>query len=132
MFGMMFSAGGDQSMNMSLFGASTANGPLGRHLPRHQQRLCGNVSGHPGAARARINHRQRDASKRRSLGDRQPGVGCFRATPSLDLHPLVTDAELRDAAVAKLKQTTVGYKNKYWTVPPAAPTGRRLSLCSRR
>jgi hypothetical protein len=30
----------------------------------------------------------------------------------------VTDAELRDAAVLKLKQTTVGYKNKYWTVPP--------------
>ncbi len=30
----------------------------------------------------------------------------------------MTDAELRDAAVAKLKQTTVGYKNKHWTVPP--------------
>jgi hypothetical protein len=31
----------------------------------------------------------------------------------------LTDAELRDAAVAKLKQTTVGYRNKHWTTPPA-------------
>lgn len=30
----------------------------------------------------------------------------------------MTDKELRDAAVARLKQTTVGYKNKHWTIPP--------------
>lgn len=30
----------------------------------------------------------------------------------------MTDKELRDAAVAALKQTTVGYKNKHWTTPP--------------
>lgn len=30
----------------------------------------------------------------------------------------MTDKELRDAAVARLKLTTVGYKNKHWTVPP--------------
>lgn len=30
-----------------------------------------------------------------------------------------TDADLRDQAVAHLKLTTVGYKNKQWTVPPA-------------
>lgn len=29
-----------------------------------------------------------------------------------------TDATLRDQAVAKLKQTTVGFKNSHWTVPP--------------
>ena len=28
-----------------------------------------------------------------------------------------TDAELRDAAVVNLKQTTVGYKNKHWKTP---------------
>jgi hypothetical protein len=32
---------------------------------------------------------------------------------------MATDAELRDQAVAELKQTTVGYKNKHWTTPPA-------------
>ena len=31
----------------------------------------------------------------------------------------MTDKELRDAAVADLKLTTVGYKNKHWTAPPA-------------
>lgn len=31
----------------------------------------------------------------------------------------LTDTQLRDAAVAKLKQTTVGYINKNWTIPPA-------------
>jgi hypothetical protein len=31
----------------------------------------------------------------------------------------VTDKELRDAAVRDLKLTTVGYKNKHWTTPPA-------------
>ena len=31
-FGMMFSAGATASMNASLMGASTANGPLGMHL----------------------------------------------------------------------------------------------------
>lgn len=31
----------------------------------------------------------------------------------------MTDAEIRDAAVAELKKTTVGYKNKHWTTPPA-------------
>lgn len=30
----------------------------------------------------------------------------------------MTTDELRDAAVAKLKLTTVGYKNKHWTTPP--------------
>lgn len=30
-----------------------------------------------------------------------------------------TDAQLRDAAVAELKQTTVGYINKNWKIPPA-------------
>lgn len=30
----------------------------------------------------------------------------------------MTDKELRDAAVAELKQTTVGYINKHWTNPP--------------
>lgn len=30
-----------------------------------------------------------------------------------------TDAQLRDAAVAELKKTTVGYVNKNWTTPPA-------------
>lgn len=29
-----------------------------------------------------------------------------------------TDRELADAAVARLKETTVGYRNKYWTTPP--------------
>jgi hypothetical protein len=32
---------------------------------------------------------------------------------------MTDDATLRDQAVAALKQTTVGYRNKYWTVPPA-------------
>lgn len=31
----------------------------------------------------------------------------------------MTDADLRDQAVQHLKLTTVGYKNKQWTVPPA-------------
>ncbi len=31
----------------------------------------------------------------------------------------MTDAEHRDAAVAHLKKTTVGYINKHWKVPPA-------------
>lgn len=31
----------------------------------------------------------------------------------------MTDGELRDAAVAHLKKTTVGYINKRWTTPPA-------------
>lgn len=31
----------------------------------------------------------------------------------------MTDSELRDAAVAHLKKTTVGYVNKHWKVPPA-------------
>ena len=30
-----------------------------------------------------------------------------------------TDAELRDAAVVHLKETTVGFKNKHWKIPPA-------------
>lgn len=30
-----------------------------------------------------------------------------------------TDAELRDAAVAELKLTTIGFKNNKWTTPPA-------------
>lgn len=30
-----------------------------------------------------------------------------------------TDAQIRDAAVAELKQTTVGYINSKWTTPPA-------------
>ncbi len=30
----------------------------------------------------------------------------------------MTDAEHRDAAVAHLKKTTVGYINKHWKVPP--------------
>ena len=32
--------------------------------------------------------------------------------------PVVTPQELRDQAVAELKQTTVGYVNKNWKVPP--------------
>lgn len=31
----------------------------------------------------------------------------------------MTDAEIRDAAVAELQQTTVGWKNTHWTQPPA-------------
>lgn len=31
----------------------------------------------------------------------------------------MTDTQLRDAAIVQLKQTTVGYVNKYWTTPPA-------------
>lgn len=31
----------------------------------------------------------------------------------------MTDAELRDAAVAHLKKTTVGFVNKHWKTPPA-------------
>ena len=30
----------------------------------------------------------------------------------------MTDAELRDAALAELKLTTVGYINKNWKTPP--------------
>jgi hypothetical protein len=38
---------------------------------------------------------------------------------SSDVRSNVTDAELRDQAVAELKQTTVGYINSKWKVPPA-------------
>jgi hypothetical protein len=39
-------------------------------------------------------------------------------TPPIPPDPVPTNAELRDAAVAELRQTTVGYQNKYWQVPP--------------
>jgi Papain family cysteine protease len=35
------------------------------------------------------------------------------------LHAAVSDAQLRDEAVAELHKTTVGYINKHWTIPPA-------------
>jgi hypothetical protein len=37
----------------------------------------------------------------------------------------VTDAELRDAALVELEQTTVGYRNTHWQTPPAGTHWRK-------
>lgn len=52
-------------------------------------------------------------------------------TPPIPPDPVPTNAELRDAAVAELRQTTVGYVNKHWQTPPPGTHWRKaLDLLS--
>ena len=88
---MMFSAGASQSMNASLMGASTANGPLGMIFPGTNSVSAGTSQG-VRVSGAWLHDGERHARERGALGTGQPGIGCLRATPSVDLHKIIGGA----------------------------------------
>ena len=92
-----------------LRGTAAAGPRLGRIMPGTNQLSTGTSQGIAGLY-GRGSTRERDARERCSLRSREPGYRCIISHEALHLHSLVTDAELRDAAVLKLKQTTVGYR----------------------